>query len=682
MPNQLAKESSPYLLQHADNPVDWYPWGSVALEKARREDKPIFLSIGYAACHWCHVMERESFVDAEVADFLNRHFVSIKVDREERPDLDSIYMEAVVSLTGQGGWPMSVFLTPEGKPFYGGTYFPPVARHGMPAFLDVLQNIAHLWETKSDQIFAAAEQISQQLVKSNQLRTSSGNTPAGETLKTASEHLVDTYDWKYGGWGAAPKFPAPMAIDFLLQQTTRGDKRALPPAVHALEQMQRGGIYDLIGGGFHRYSTDSKWLVPHFEKMLYDNAQLALVYLHAYLLTANTTFRATCEQTLEFLRREMTDAVGGFYSSLDADSQGIEGIYYTWTPTEIKAALQNPEDVVLIHQIYQISSDGNFEGRNILRRPSDASTLAEALQMPMADYQARLNRIHQELLRARTDRVKPSQDDKVLVSWNALALRAFAEAARYLNRNDYLAVARKNTDFLLRALHPHKRLLRSWHRGAARHNAYLEDYAALVVALLSLYQSDPDLRWYQHAEHLTQEMLDAFSDIENGGFFDTRSDHEALITRPKTIQDNATPSGNALAAQALLLMAAYNGNSSWEERAHAMLVELQPVMERYPLAFAYWLQALDFAVGPVKQIALLWSPNETQPQAMLDLIWKTYRPRTVLAATAYPPSQTAPALLHHRPLLQGKTTAYVCEGFVCHTPVNDSALLSQQLDEA
>lgn len=686
MSNQLFNENSPYLLQHAENPVDWYPWSEEALEKARREDKPIFLSIGYAACHWCHVMAHESFEDPDTAAIMNEHFINIKVDREERPDLDSIYMSAVVALTGQGGWPMSVFLTPDGKPFYGGTYFPPVRRFNMPAFREVLLGIARNWQEDRSRLIDAGSELTQHLHETQTFGASS--EPLSEKYTDeAALRLAQTYDWVNGGWGAAPKFPQPMAIEFLLQRAARGDKLALDMGSHALHAMARGGMYDVIGGGFARYSTDDKWLVPHFEKMLYDNALLSRAYLHAYLLTQNLAFRRVCEETLDFIVREMKSppvgdgsSEGGFYSSLDADSEGEEGKFYVWTPEEISSALSDPQNTEFFLAAYGVTEQGNFEGQNVLQRALDDFALSERFNLPVDEIPGRLSVLHAQLLLARENRIRPGTDDKVLVSWNALALIAFAEASRYLKRPDYLAVARQNADFLLTELHPGDRLLRSWRKGHARHNAYLEDYAGLILGLLSLYQSDPDPWWFNSAIQLAEEMLQHFRD-EQDGFYDTRDDHGPLVTRPKELQDNATPSGNSLAATALLQLAAYTGRGDWRDLAESMLVSIQGSAVRYPTAFSQWLCAIDFAINPVYEIAVLGEPLDPNTQALTQVIWSRWRPFSLAAISAFPPPQNAPPLLHDRPLLQDRPTAFVCQNFTCQLPVNSPQQLQAQLKQ-
>ena len=678
MPNRLIEETSPYLLQHAHNPVDWYAWGPEALEKARNENKPIFLSIGYTACHWCHVMERESFEDPEIAQMLNDHFVSIKVDREERPDLDGIYMNAVVAMTGQGGWPMTVFLTPDGRPFFGGTYFPPQRRFGMPSFREVITAIGRSWQSDQGEIQRVGDEIAQHLRQSSSIGAADSGGLSVEVLAEAEQTLLKSYDWKMGGWGTAPRFPQPMTIEFLMMQAARGSKQALLAASHALRMMSRGGMYDVVGGGFHRYSVDDHWLVPHFEKMLYDNAQLALAYLHAHLLTGSVDFRQVCVETLDFILREMTHSEGGFYSSLDADSEGVEGKFYVWSREEIEAALPDAGQRDLVFRVYPVSAKGNFEGKNILQRTNDLDAAADEMGLSTGELIERLAEIHARLLEAREKRVRPMTDDKVLVMWNALTLRAFAQAARYLKRADYLEAAQKNANFLLTAMMPDGRLVRAWRDGKARHDAYLEDHAALILGLLDLYQSDPNPRWYQTAKALGDDMAEHFYD-PRGGFFDTRADSAELIARPKEIQDNATPSGNALAAGALLYLTAFEENEAQRSAAEGMLGALREMMVRYPTSFGMWLQGADFAAGPVRQIAVIGSPDDPETQSMTAAIWQAYRPRVVAAFSEEQVDPSAPELLHERGLLHGKPTAYVCEGFTCNLPVNTTAELLQQL---
>ena len=678
MSNRLAQSNSPYLLQHAENPVDWFPWGEEALDKAKREDRPIFLSIGYAACHWCHVMAHESFEDPEIAALMNENFVNIKVDREERPDIDNIYIDAVVALTGQAGWPLSIFLTPEGAPFYGGTYFPPVPRYNMPSFREVLLSIARTWEKERDRVTNIGIQLTERL-KAQRPIESSRESLNPENLEKASMAIAQTYDWKHGGWGQAPKFPQPMVIEFLLKRAARGDKFALEIASHALNAMARGGMYDVIGGGFARYSTDNQWLIPHFEKMLYDNAQLAQVYLFAYLLTGEEKFRNVCEETLSFVSREMTHLEGGFYSSIDADSEGVEGKFYVWTKPEIKEILKGADEFDLFIRAYGVTDEGNFEGANVLRREVSDEELANQFHMPLEKVRRTLKGARLRLLGAREERLRPGVDDKVLVSWNALMSVAFLGAYRYLGVYEYLEVATRNIQFLISALHPEDRLLRSWRQGKPQHNAYLEDYAALILACLSLYQSNNEAQWYATAEKLTEEMITRFRD-PNGGFFDTSHDHEDLITRPKGIQDNATPSGNALAATSLLILSSYNGRGEWRDMAEEMIVSVQDLLSRHPLGFGKWLCALYLALSPVQEVAILGSLQDPQTKKLMDVLWQKFRPHLVAAVSDYPPSPDSPSLLMNRDLQKGQPTAYVCRNFVCQRPVNDPEEFSHQLD--
>jgi uncharacterized protein YyaL (SSP411 family) len=679
MPNKLAQENSPYLLQHAENPVNWYPWGTEALSKAHSEDKPIFLSIGYAACHWCHVMAHESFEDANIADIMNEHFINIKVDREERPDLDGIYMQAVVAMTGQGGWPMSVFLTPDGLPFYGGTYFPPARSYNLPSFREILLTIARLWKEDRSQLLENSQKISA-YIKQATSQDEKITPISAEKLDQAVMVLAQTYDWKNGGWGKAPKFPQPLAIDFLLQRATRGDSLARDMAVHALKKMSTGGMYDVVGGGFARYSTDDIWLIPHFEKMLYDNAQLAIAYLHGWLISGDVHLRQICEATLDFITRELTHPMGGFFSSLDADSEGKEGKFYVWAAEELRVSINDPQLVEIFNAAYNITSSGNFEGEHVLQRALDDKQLGERFNLPESVITEKLIELHDKLLNSRATRIRPATDDKIIVSWNALACSAFAEAGRYLKRADYLSVAQRNANFLLENLIQNERLLRSWRSGQSKHNAYLEDHAALIFALLSLYQSDDNLKWYDAAKKLANVMIDHFSDPD-GGLFDTRDDHEELIIRPKDKQDNVTPSGNSLAASALLRLAAYEGNATWRKLAEQMIESVQEVMPRYPTSFSHWLQAADFAIGPVNEVAIIGEGNHPTTLQFKNTVWEKFHPRLVVAVSDFPPDPLSPALLHNRSMLNNLPTVYVCQGFVCLQPTNNVEDLSGLLEQ-
>jgi uncharacterized protein YyaL (SSP411 family) len=675
MPNHLANSTSPYLLQHAHNPVDWYPWGTEAQEKARREDKPIFLSIGYAACHWCHVMAHESFEDPGTAAFINDHFVSIKVDREERPDLDGIYMSAVVALTGQGGWPMSVFLTPDLKPFYGGTYFPPQPRHGMPAFKDVLIALSQAWENQRAEVILAGGQVAAQLIEQSTTGAKVGEfSPASQAA--ASKTLVDNFDWEHGGWGSAPRFPQPMVIDFLLRRFLGGDSQSLKPVVHVLSAMARGGMYDVVGGGFARYSTDDNWRVPHFEKMLYDNAQLAQVYLHAWQVTGDPSFRIVVEETLEFVTRELLSPEGGFYSSLDADSEGEEGIFYTWTLEELREALG--ESAEFFESAYGVTALGNWEGKTVLQRALDDAALSDRFDMSRVQVSKKLADCHIRLLARRNSRVRPATDDKVLTAWNGLMLSTFAEAGRVLNNYQYLDIAARNANFLLTALRPQGRLRRAWRQGQVSPEVFLEDYASLMLGLLELYQSDFNNCWFAEADWLASEMVNRFSD-PTGGFFDTPSDAETLLTRPRDLQDNAVPSGNALAVEALLKLAGFTGKEAWRRIAEQALGLVADHAVGYPTAFGRWLSAADFSLVDVKQVAIIGPLENNLTEAFLTVIRTAFRPNLVVAQAKFPPPEGVPALLVDRPMLDGKPTAYVCQGFVCRLPVNKLEDFRKQL---
>jgi uncharacterized protein YyaL (SSP411 family) len=679
MSNRLANSSSPYLLQHADNPVDWYEWDAEALEKSRQEDKPIFLSIGYAACHWCHVMAHESFEDAETAKIMNENFINIKVDREERPDVDGIYMDAVVALTGQGGWPLSVFLTPEQVPFYGGTYFPPVPRYNMPSFKDLLLGISDAWRSDRSRLLQSSDQISA-YIRRNQSIPGSTSELSREYLDKAALNLAQNYDWEYGGWGKAPKFPQPMAIEFLLRRASRGDEFALEIAEHALLAMAKGGMYDVIGGGFARYSTDDDWLVPHFEKMLYDNAQLALVYLHAHMLTGVDKYRQICEDTLNFVTRELTGPEGGFYSSLDADSEGEEGKYYVWTEGETRGLISDNSDAEMLLAALGITTEGNFEGNSILRRESTDEELARKFGLETSDVKIRIGELSSLMLAEREKRIRPGTDDKVLTAWNGMMLCAFSEAGRYLDSSAYIEMATRNGGFLLNSLLVENRLMRAWRDGSATHNAYLEDYSALILGLISLFNTDPDPKWFQAAHKLAQDLIQHFNHSADL-FYDTRDDHESLLVRPRSIQDNATPSGNALAATALLQLAAYQGDGSMRDRAEKMLGEVQEVMSQYPTAFGQWLCALDLALYPIKEVAIIGDNEDEGTRSFTKALWQKYRPHVISAVSAVPPSNEDPALLHNRPLIDDSPTAYVCEGFVCQQPTTDVAIFEIQLEQ-
>ncbi|MBK9208562.1 MAG: thioredoxin domain-containing protein [Anaerolineales bacterium] len=660
MSNHLINENSPYLLQHANNPVDWYPWGEEALSKAKAENKPIFLSIGYAACHWCHVMAHESFEDEKTAEFMNEFFINVKVDREERPDIDGIYMQAVIAMTGSGGWPMSVFLSPNLKPFYAGTYFPPVRRYNMPAFKDVLSGLANAWKNDRSEVEKVGEQIIGHLLRQN--KNEKNDLLTSEHFAAIAKSIAGSYDWGFGGWGDAPKFPQAMAVEFMLQHdSATGKNEHIKLIQHCLQTMARGGMYDVVGGGFSRYSTDKFWRVPHFEKMLYDNALLVRAYLHAWQVTKEPHFKRIVDETLSFTMREMTHEQGGFFSSLDADSEGEEGKFYVWSLDEIRETLK--EDSDFFEAAYGISAGGNWEGKTVLQRVADDSALAARFKLNVETVPVKLTESHSRLYTVRALRIRPGTDDKVLTAWNGLMLGAFAEAARIFESKTYLSVATRSAEFLLTALRPNGQLRRVWRNGATTNAVFLEDYAALILGLLELYQTDFNNKWFTSAVELTDEMIEKFNDPD-GGFFDTPHDGETLLIRPKDISDNATPSGNALACEALLKLAAYTDNGKYRDLAEQALAIMGDSALRYPLGFARWLSAAENAQGNMKQVAVLGEAGEENFERLLKVVRAEYRPGVVVAASPYPPPEDAPALLQDRALIDGKATAYVCEGFV------------------
>ncbi len=689
--NKLSTSTSPYLLQHAHNPVGWHLWNEEALAKAKTENKPIFLSIGYAACHWCHVMSHESFEDAEVAAFMNEHYINIKVDREERPDLDAIYMQATVAMTGSGGWPMSIFLTPDLKPFYAGTYFPPVPRYNMPSFRDVLAGIANTWQKQPDEAARVGDEVATHLQQTLSVNTQSDSGFTQAHLEAAKKSLLDSYDWNNGGWGSAPKFPQPMTIEFLLRSSPlpAGEGLGVREAIHALKAMARGGMYDVVGGGFSRYSTDNFWLVPHFEKMLYDNAQLARAYLHAWQITGDPFFKQIVTETLDFTAREMTHPDGGFYSSLDADSEGEEGKFYVWTLDEIRATLKDDSD--FFEAAYGITARGNWEGNTVLQRALDDASLAARFKLDPETVPAKLADCHSRLYSARASRIRPGTDDKVLTSWNGLMLATMAEAARVLTlesgsslpNNDQQAgrlqrLATRNAEFLLSSLRPNGKLKHSWRDGKTTNEVFLEDHTALILGLLELYQTDFNNKWFTSAKELADEMIELFED-PNGGFFDTAKDSEVLLLRPKDVQDNATPSGNALACEALLKLAAFTDNGKYRDLAEKALGLVVGMSVRYPTAFGRWLSAADFALGKTRQVAVMGEANGEDTSALIRVVRSAYRPNLIIATSSYPPPNQAPSLLTERPLRDGKSTVYVCEGFVCRNPVTTISELQDLL---
>ncbi|MEJ7894007.1 MAG: thioredoxin domain-containing protein [Solirubrobacteraceae bacterium] len=638
MANALALETSPYLLQHKDNPVDWMPWGEAAFAAARERDCALLVSIGYSACHWCHVMERESFEDETTAALMNRLFVCVKVDREERPDVDAIYMDAVQAMTGQGGWPLNAFMTPDGVPFYAGTYFPPAARGQMPAWSQVLEGVANAYATQRDELAAQTEKLVARLRGSDNLDGRAGSVP-DDALDTARTRLRAIYDPEHGGFNrGAPKFPQASVIDFLLGQGER------EMSIHTLRAMANGGIYDQIGGGFSRYAVDARWIVPHFEKMLYDNALLARAYLHGWQVTGDPLLRRVCEETLDFLLRELRQDEGAFASALDADSEGVEGKFYVWRLDEVG------EEAA---RVFGMTAEGNWEGVNIAVRATADPPDLRALK--------------DELLELRSARVRPGLDDKRLTSWNALAVSALADAGAVLGRADYVEAARVTAGFLLKTMRDSEgRLLRSYNRGQARLMAYLEDHGYLLEALLTLYEATFEERWFDAARALADETVFRFGDTERGGFFSVAHDHERLVARRKELEDSPIPAGQSAVAYGLLRLAALTGEHAYAEQALTVMRPLGEAVTRYPQAFGHLLQAIAFERGPVREIALVGPDVD----ALARVVRSAFRPRSVLAAS--------PGV----PLMEGRAQpgAYVCEHFACRAPVSTPEELAALLD--
>jgi uncharacterized protein YyaL (SSP411 family) len=678
--NRLIHETSPYLLQHANNPVDWYPWGEEAFERARRDNKPLLLSIGYSACHWCHVMAHESFENEEIARLMNDNFVNIKVDREERPDLDQIYMNAVQMMTHHGGWPMTVFLTPDGVPFYGGTYFPPQDRYKMPGFPRILLSVAEAYRERPADIASTTKSLLQELRRLS-VAGAADSQVSPELLESAYRGITKSYDPVEGGFGGAPKFPPAMTLEFLLRTYHRNteEKQALAIVGHTCLKMGNGGIYDQLGGGFHRYATDAKWLVPHFEKMLYDNALLSRLYLHYFQVTQDPSARRIAEGILDYVLREMTHPAGGFYSSQDADSEGHEGKFFVWTAAEVEGLL-GPDDARLFNSYFNITSEGNFEGKNILNITRSLEEVAMSEGVPVQHLTEILEKGRRVLFLEREKRVKPDRDDKVLTAWNGLMLISFSEAAAILGEERYLSAARKNADFLLTNLRRNGLLLRSWKEGQAKFNAYLEDYGFLIDGLLTLYETTGELLWFEEALALTRKMIAEFWDEGEGGFFFTGQSHEELIVRSKDYFDNATPSGNSVAAGVLLRLAALTGNKEYRDRAVTILRQVSDSARRYPTGFGWALSALDFYLSPVKELTLVGA-EAADTRVLLQEVWSHYLPNKVVAVAAAndAKAQDSVSLLRERPLVNGKPTAYVCEDQVCQAPVTERDDLRKQL---
>jgi uncharacterized protein len=678
--NRLIHEQSPYLRQHAYNPVDWYPWGEEALARAKADNKPILLSIGYSACHWCHVMERESFEDPETARLMNELFVPIKVDREERPDLDQIYMDAVQAFAGRGGWPLTMFLTPEGGPFFGGTYFPPQDRHGLPAFKRVLASVAQAYRERAQDVANNVEKITEAITA-----MSSAPAPEADVPKTivveAAAALTRHYDRTYGGLGQAPKFPNSFAFSLFLRALDASADPALAEIVdRTLTHMAKGGIYDQIGGGFHRYSVDQQWLVPHFEKMLYDNALLARLYLDAARALDRGEFLQVAREIFDYVLREMTSPEGGFYSTQDADSEGEEGKFFLWSRQEAEAVL-GPGLAPVAERYFDISAEGNFEGRNILHRTIDATEAAAMFHVTPQEVERRIGEIKRRLFEVRQRRVKPDRDEKILAAWNGLMIGALAEGFVALGDPRLLQAAARAADFVMTRMWDGRALKRSYKDGAARFNAYLEDYASMANALLDVYEASLDTKYLAQARALADAMIQRFLDREGGGFFFTSDDHERLLTRPKPLFDGSTPSGNSEAVFALLRLHTYLGEEAYLRAAERAIKLFGGLMMRQPMGFVHMLEAVDLYNRGAREIVLVGDPASAQFKEWRERIGLLYLPNRAFFAInpAAPAGGFVPEAARDKTQVNGALTAYVCRDFTCSPPQTSLAGLEAEL---
>jgi uncharacterized protein YyaL (SSP411 family) len=674
MPNRLARSSSPYLRQHADNPVEWYEWGPEALATARRDRKPILLSIGYAACHWCHVMAHESFEDSATAAVMNDLFVNIKVDREERPDLDGIYMQAVQALTGHGGWPMTVFLTPDGVPFHGGTYFPPVDSHGIPSFQRVLRAVSNAWREKPDEVSAAGASLHEHLRRVAAPSTASGDVSA-RTLDLAFRSLGRAFDGRHCGFGGAPKFPPSMSLDFLLRHWARtGEELALDMVSRTHRAMREGGIHDQVGGGLHRYSVDARWLVPHFEKMLYDNALYARLGIHLWQATHDDDARRSAEQTIDWAMREMRDPGGGFYASLDADSEGEEGRFYVWDLDEFSSAAGADAEVAAAH--WGVTADGNFEGRNILFVPHGINATVARTGLDADAVHAALDRARTRLYETRSRRPWPARDDKIIASWNGLFIRALVDAARAFDSERYADAAVAGATFLASRMVQDGRVTRSVLGEGTSGAGFLEDHAAVALAFLDVYSLTFDTTWLAHSDAVTRSAVARFHDGSSGTWYDTADDHEALIVRPREATDNALPSGTSLVAELLQRWSDLDDRPEWRELARGAVAAVGDGISQFPQAFGHIAGVADSLVNGTTQVALVGAPDDPRSVALRRRVGDHYIPGLVLAGGT---GAAGPSLLDDRPARNGTPTAYVCRGFACEAPTVDPGVLDDQL---
>ena len=670
--NRLIHETSPYLLQHAHNPVDWYPWGDEALTRAKQEQKPILLSIGYSACHWCHVMERESFENEEIAAVMNELFINIKVDREERPDLDEIYMNAVQIMTRQGGWPMTVFLTPDLKPFYGGTYYPPTDRYGRPGFPKVMHAVAEAFSGQNTQVLEQADQITAHLAQMSNLVDPHHHELTEELMTNAFQNYNSQFDSHHGGFGNAPKFPPSMGLPFLLRYWHySGNANALEMVELTLEKMARGGMYDQLGGGFHRYSTDAHWLVPHFEKMLYDNAQLVVAYFEAYQATQKLFYRDIATETLDYVIREMYDAEnGGFYSTQDADSEGVEGKFFVWEPNDVEDII-GEENAEIFCEYYDITPQGNFEGENILNVQAPPDILARKLRIDLGELESLLADGKQKLFEAREKRIKPGLDDKILTSWNGIMIRGMAMGYQLTGKPEYLEACEKSAEFVLTTLsQDNGLLLRTYRDGKSHLNAYLEDYSYFIAGLIALYEASFEPKWLTEAERLAHIMIDQFGDDAGDGFFFTGKAHETLIVQSKSAYDGATPSGASMAIHSLLRLAKHLDNPEFHDKAFETLLLYFHQMEGMPSGSGQLLCELAFLLSTPKEVAIVGTKGDAKTEALLAALHSTYQPNKIVALSESAEGQTLP-LLTGKTQVDGGTTAYVCENYVCQAPTTD-----------
>ena len=675
-PNRLINESSPYLLQHAYNPVDWYPWGEEALTKSKVENKPILLSIGYSACHWCHVMAHESFENEKIAELMNLYFVCIKVDREERPDLDSIYMKAVQVTTGSGGWPLTAFLTPDGKPFYGGTYFPPEDRHGIPGFPKLLKSVADAYINSRSEIDKHSEKLTEHVAKMMN-NTGQINTISESTLKVAFDSFYSEFDHEFGGFGAHPKFPQPINFEFSLRHHVRfKDENSLRVVEESLINMANGGIYDQIGGGFHRYSTDEKWLVPHFEKMLYDNALLSSLYIHVYEKTKNRFYLDIAEDTLSYVKREMLDINGSFYSSQDADSEGIEGKFFVWDCEEIIEELGEKEGQIF-NEIYGVTKKGNFEGKSILTKSNSYQSI------PFEDnpeFDKNINLSKEKLLAVRNTRIPPETDKKIITSWNALMMKSFSEAAIVTQNSEYLKIAQLNATFLTDKLYKSSILYRTYQNGEPKITGFLEDYSFLIDALLKMHEASFESKWLEIAVGLCYEMVDLFWDDRAGILYDTSNTHENLVIRPSEWTDNAIPAGASLAVEVLLKFSIILDEQLFRDIASRILASMIKLVEQFPSASGQWLNAIDFYTSNHPEITIVGSKSNKDTQNLLNQVYKTYIPNKILIGLNKEQNSISNlAFTKYKQAIANQPTAYLCQNYECDLPTNDPEILSKQL---